>query len=264
MQEGQLDALLDAVLEIVKELAPSKEDHERLAKAIAEIPRGEKGDPGEPGKDGRDGERGEKGEPGEKGVAGERGEIGQKGDPGKDGESIPLEAVESMIEQHVAKRVQSEQAQWALDFERRAQDTLQRAIDRIPAPKDGKDGIDGKDGEKGADGLGFDDLSVDYDGERTITLAFERDGNAKSFSLHLPITLYRGVFKDGEEYEQNDVVTFGGSQWVAKGDTKSKPGTSEDWVLSCKKGRDGKDGERGECGDRGEKGLPGMNGVDRR
>lgn len=105
----------------------------------------------------------------------------------------------------------------------------------------GEPGKDGKDGEKGVDGLGFDDLSIDFDGDRTVTLKFQRGDAVKEFPLVLPILLDRGVYQDGSSYQRGDGVTFGGSLWVAQKDTSSKPGgENPDWRLAVKKGRDAK------------------------
>lgn len=202
-------------------------DMEKLAAAIAPVIRGEvakatgplldriaelearklpeavKGDPGDHGKDGRDGK------------------------DGQDGASVSVDDVERMVERKVAG--------WALDFERRAQGVLERAIDRAPKPADGKDGRDG------IDGLGFEDLSVDYDGERRVALKFSRGDICKEFAVDLPVVLDRGVYKPDGEYQKGDAVTWGGSLWIAQKDAPaSKPGEDGGWRLAVKKGRDGK------------------------
>ena len=99
----------------------------------------------------------------------------------------------------------------------------------------------GDDGKPGADGLGFDDLSVDYDGEKTLTLKFNRGEQSKEFPLALPIVMDRGVYKDGASYQAGDGVTWAGSFWIAQEDTADKPDTGKGWRLAGKKGRDGKD-----------------------
>jgi hypothetical protein len=130
------------------------------------------------------------------------------------------------------------QAKWELDFERRAFDVLQKTIDRMPKPVDGKDGtsvtaddvlpelvkkfeetvaaipkpVDGKDGK---------------DGER---------GNFADF--------YKGVWSQGE-FKRGDTVTWGGSLWMATKDNSAKPEMDDSWVLIVKRGRDGKDGLNG-------------------
>jgi integrin beta 3 len=126
--------------------------------------------------------------------------------------------------------------------------------------RDGAPGIDGKhglDGIDGRDGLGFDDLVMEYDGEREVVFRMVRGEQVKEFRFKLPIPIDRGTYKDGEAYERGDVVSFGGSFWLAQCDTAAKPETSPDWRLGVKRGRDGKDGK---AGAKGERGLPGKDG----
>lgn len=104
---------------------------------------------------------------------------------------------------------------------------LQSALDAIP------------EGKNGLDGVGFDDMAAEYDGERTITLRFERGENVKTFSFDMPIVLDRGVWKDGE-YKAGDGVTWAGSFWIARKGTESKPGSGDAWRLAVKRGQDGK------------------------
>lgn len=222
---------------------------QRVADALASIPppqKGEKGDPGGPGDRGDPGPKGDKGDPGERGssvtaadvLPALRDELRQAiaAIPApKDGTSVTVDDVLPVLERMVETRV----ATWALEFERRAADTLQRAVDRLPAPAAGKDGRDG------VDGLGFDDLTVDYDGERAVTLRFARGEQVREHNLILPVVLDRGVFKDGTAYVPGDGVTWAGSYWIAQRSTSAKPETSDDWRLAVRKGRDGKNGERG-------------------
>lgn len=113
---------------------------------------------------------------------------------------------------------------------------------QVPGPA-GKDGANGKDG---TDGLGFDDLSVDYDGDRTLALKFERGSQRKSFPIALPFMRQQGVYIDGKSYVTGDVVTWAGSQWHCNEETSTKPGEgSKAWTLVVKRGRDGKDGRDG-------------------
>lgn len=158
----------------------------------------------------------------------------------KDGESFTLEQAKPLMlelaqgliptAEDVAQVLDATHlAKWALDFERRAQDLLQRAVDRMPVPKDG------------VDGMGFDDLVVEYDGERTFTVALVRGERRKAHSFKLPMMLYRKVYAEKVSYDRGDVVTWGGSSWVALKDApQGKPGdASRDWQLIVKKGRDG-------------------------
>ncbi len=132
-----------------------------------------------------------------------------------------------------------------------ALDALHERIDAVPAPRDGrdgrdsekagKDGRDGIDGIDGKDGLGFDDLSVEHDGERTVTLRFVQGERVKDFVLIFPVPIYRGVYQAQRGYDRGDEVTFGGSQWHCNEATADKPGEgSTAWTLSVKRGRDGR------------------------
>jgi integrin beta 3 len=199
--------------------------------------KGEKGDTGEPGAKGERGEPGPAGERGEKGERGIDGKDGRDGRDGIDGKSVMLEDVRRMWLDMYSK----EQAGWALDFERRAQDLLHQFMSRIEKPKDGKDGRDGIDGR---DGLGFDDFEVQYDGKRSFTLVFTQADRQKEFTFKVPVLLECGVHKQGATYERGDGVTFQGSYWIAQRETTAKPGEDDSWRLAVKKGRDGKDAER--------------------
>jgi hypothetical protein len=99
------------------------------------------------------------------------------------------------------------------------------------AGKDGEPGAPGRDGRDGIDGVGFDDLSAEYDGERTITLRAARGDNVKEWSWQMPVVIDRGVYRDGTQYEKGDATTFG-----------------DGWRLAVKRGRDGKDAKASTAG----------------
>lgn len=200
---------------------------------------GPKGDPGErgvdgapgrdgvDGKDGSPGERGEKGEagaPGNDGRDGINGKDGKDGAPGADGKSITVDEVRPLFDAAFAG--------WALDFERRAADVFQRAIDKIPAPKDGRDALE------------IEDLQVEHDGDGGVTLRFVRGEVRKEFQLQLPRFKDRGIYKEGEAYREGDGATWAGSFFIAQKDNpQGKPGESDGWRLAVKRGRDGKDAD---------------------
>jgi len=87
-----------------------------------------------------------------------------------------------------------------LDFERRANEKLDRAIERIPVPKDGRDGVD------------LTELSLDYDGERTVTVK----GRTGTVTKRVNPKCEPGVGKYDHE-----------------------------WKVFARKGRDGRDGRNG-------------------
>ena len=127
--------------------------------------------------------------------------------------------------------------------------------DGLPGVK-GADGLDGKDGANGLDGLGFDDLTVEDDGDGNATLKFMRGEQVKEFTIRLPRIVDKGVYRPENAYVKGDGVTWGGSFWIAQKDApEGKPDGGEGWRLAVKRGRDGKDGEHGQ---RGERGLPGL------
>jgi len=109
----------------------------------------------------------------------------------------------------------------------------------------GERGADGAPGAPGKDGVGFDDLSVDFDGDRTIALKFSRDGVTKSYPITIPFLRYQGVWQNDYAYVIGDIVTSGGAAWHCQKPTTLRPGDSVDaWRLMVRKGRDGKDAGR--------------------
>lgn len=179
-----------------------------------------------------------------KGERGDRGEPGAKGEPGADGKAVTTEDLQPIIEAAIARGL--------LDLERRAQDVLQRAVDRLPAPKDGKDGKDGRD----AFAVEDFDLALSDD-ERTLSVTLVCGDRRVEKSVRLSHPVYRGVYKAGEKYQKGDVVTFGGSAFVAVRETGAKPETDDSWKLAVKRGRDGRDGEKGATGPKGDRGPAG-------
>lgn len=149
---------------------------------------------------------------------------------------------------------------------------LHRAVESIeipepipgPAGRDGKDGVgiaevkQNDDGElivkmttgetfnvgkvRGEDGLGFDDMTVEHDGERSFTFVLTRGEREVRKEVTLPVVLDRGTWKADRTYQPGDGVTAGGSYWIAQTETSARPETSKDWRLAVKRGRDGKDG----------------------
>lgn len=170
-------------------------------------------------------EKGDKGDPGRDGKDGAdaKGEPGEKGDKGDPGEGDPGRDGQP----------------------------------GVPG-RDGKDGLNGKDGAAGADGLGFDDLEIVHDGERTISFRLTRLEFTKVFDFTIPCILDRGVHKDGAQYRRGDFVTWDGSGFIAQCDTTGKPEISRDWRLAIKRGRNGRDGKDGKPGERGIQGERGI------
>jgi hypothetical protein len=61
---------------------------------------------------------------------------------------------------------------------------------------------------------------------------------------------YRGVWRgEIEDYEENNLTTWGGSLWIATHDCPGKPGEPDSgWKLCVKAGSKGRDGTNGEPG----------------
>jgi hypothetical protein len=96
---------------------------------------------------------------------------------------------------------------------------------------------------KPKDGMGFDDLSVEYDGERTFKFVMTRGTETKEYAFDIPVLIYRDLYSDAKTYVRGDSVTWDGSIWHAQVDgAKEKPGTGKEWRLAVKKGKPGKDG----------------------
>lgn len=141
--------------------------------------------------------------------------------PGKDAISPTAEDVAACFERRFSE--------FLLSGERRIFDMADKAIDRMPRAKDGLDGI------------GWDDMSVEYDGERTVTLVFDKGDAQHTFPVKLPLVLDKGFWQDGTTADQGDGFTFGGSYWIAQKATDTKPEIGNaDWRLAVRKGRDGK------------------------
>lgn len=118
-----------------------------------------------------------------------------------------------------------------LSWERQARETLDKAADRMPIPKDGRDALP----------LESFDLALGEDG-RTVTVKMQAGDALIEKSVKIASVIDRGVFSAEKSYEQGDGTTYGGCYWIAQKDApEGVPGGSADWRLAVKKGRDGKD-----------------------
>ncbi|MBV2181688.1 MAG: hypothetical protein KUL86_10715 [Castellaniella sp.] len=189
----------------VDDVRPLIEDQVRAAIASLPAPEdGKDGKEGAPGKDGLDGK------------------DGRDGVDGKDAEPVS----EAAIADAVAAKFERRFSDMALSWERQARDEFQRAIDRMPAPKDGRDG---------KDAAPIESLEITQT-ERSVTIKL---GSVER-TIKLDTILDRGVWEQ-KQYEKGDAVTYGGSLWIAQQDTTDAPGASKAWRLAVKKGRDGRD-----------------------
>jgi hypothetical protein len=255
---------------------------------------GRDGVDGKDGAPGLSGERGEKGEPGKDGADGQpgpEGPPGKDGAPGIDGKSISLDEVNELIQRAVKAEISKAVAEIPV-----AKDGAdgRNGVDGAP----GADGAPGRDAAhieilptidaeksyprgsyaKHAGGLwrsfettagmkgweciveGDSDDEVELGPDlRTFTYRkIKSSGRVIEKTFTLPVVIHKGVFKAGEQYEAGDATTWDGSTWIAQRSTQEKPGVSDAWRLSTKRGRDGRDGIRGEKGDRGAEGRAGM------
>jgi hypothetical protein len=180
---------------------------------------GPRGEPGETGPQGETGAEGVQGPQGDRGEPGEAGQQGEKGERGREGAGVTGAAI-------------TREGELML--------TLSDGSMLMPGRVDGRDG------------LSIEDLSVEYDGERTMTLVFSRGEKRKELPITFPAMIYRGVFEAGRDYVRGDTVTSGGSLYHCNvAATAARPGDgSTDWTLSVKHGRDGRDGRSGEKAER--------------
>lgn len=200
---------------------------EQLASAVAEYLAA---NPPAAGKDGRDGENGRDGKDGEPGRDGIDGKDGAPGADGKDGRN-GLD---------VKDLFRAEGGRLIAVLSDGSTKDLGVFVGRDG--KDGEPGRDGRDGKGGADGLGFDDLAVDHDGERGFIFRLRRGDQIKEFGFAIPAMIYRGVYAEGKSYDAGDTVTWGGHLWHCNEATSEKPLKDGGvWTLAAKRGRDGRE-----------------------
>jgi hypothetical protein len=163
--------------------------------------------------------------------------------PGKDADMDEIKRhVEQMVKgiepapvptvDEVAATFERRFSDLALSWERQARETFDKAADRMPEPKDGRDALP----------LDSFDLTLGDDG-RTITVKMQAGDTVIEKSVKIAAVVDRGVFsKEHGGYEKGDGTTYGGCYWIAQKDApEGVPGGSADWRLAVKKGRDGKD-----------------------
>lgn len=200
---------------------------------------------------------------------------GKDGAPGRDGESVTVVDVTPLIQSEVAKAVATLQVpkdgQDGRDGVGVAGAVIGRDGDLVLTLSDGtvkslglvvgtrgEKGEPGRDGRDGQDGLGFEDLAVVLEDERTFVITAAAGERVKEIGrFTLPVLLYRDVYKPGQKYEPGDVVTWGNQSYVCKEATTIKPGEGPAWRLMVRKGGDGKAGPPGPPGPQGPQGPQG-------
>lgn len=236
-------------------------------------PAGEKGDKGDPGPQGEEGHQGPDGIAGKDGANGINGKDGADGINGKDADPIVIKAmlVEAAAAIHPVHGKDGRDGVDGRDGEA-GRDAF--AIDVLPAIETTKRYQRGTWAQHAGglwqargvtDGMtgwtcivnGISEVNVSHEERGFNVKVAMSDGTKADHAFAIPVLLDKGIFKAGELYEQGDVTTWDGSMWIAQKATDDKPGTSDAWRLSVKRGRDGRDGIKGEKGDRGAEGRSG-------
>ncbi|EOZ7481129.1 phage gp6-like head-tail connector protein [Enterobacter hormaechei] len=191
----------------------------------------------------------------------------------QDGKSVTIEDVQPMIQELVSASMPELPDVKSL---------VNEAIAALPAAEPGKDGENGRDalaleilpfidegksyprgsyathngglwrayekthGMRGWECLvdGVSGIDIQQSEQRNFTLTVSRtSGASETKSFDVPVMIYQGVFKSGQEYLPGDTVTWGGSLWHCDEQTQDKPGEtgSKGWTLAAKRGRDGRD-----------------------
>jgi len=236
--------------------------------------RGDDGKMGAAGQDGRPGEMGLKGDQGERGERGEAGTPGQMGPPGsngkdgRDGEKGPPGSVGDRGE----KGDRGDQGLRGFDGEPGGQGAPGERGDRGDQGDRGERGEPGPEGPRGLlpalktwrqDEITYRGEVVSYDGgcfqavKDTAMVPGGKDwimlaaAGTPGRSMRL-----RGLYREGEHYDELDVVSFERTWFVAKRDGAGVcPGP--DWQG----GPTGKKGDKGLPGERGPQGLQGQDGA---
>jgi hypothetical protein len=209
LAKGLVPYVREVVIEATAQLTARVAELEAKGGNHAKAEKGEAGPPGPQGDPGPPGEAGAEGRPGTQGPQGEIGPQGEPGDRGRDGIGI---------------------AGAAITREGELMLTLSDGVVLTPGRVDGRDG------------LSIEDLSLEYDGERTIRLVFARGDKRSDIPIVFPIMLYRGVFEPGRSYARGDTVTLNGSIYHCNAPTSARPSESSDWTQAVKHGRDGRNG----------------------
>lgn len=255
MKQSDIALLMKGMAPVIGELIsksvqPLVERVAELEQTIADMPTpkdgrdGVDGKDGAPGKDGVDGVAGMDGKDadpvtpeqiaaavaqymadnpppaGKDGTDGKDGAPGEKGADGKDGVGL----ADALIDQKGALVL-----------------TMTDGRTKELGVVVGRDGTDGSVGKDGRDGFSLEDFDAELmDDGRTVLLSFAQGDTIFKAEMGIPAMIYRGVFKEGQEYERGDTVTWGGSLWHCDADkTTEKPDSAaKHWTLAAKKGRD--------------------------
>jgi hypothetical protein len=259
-----------------KDGAPGEPGHDGKDGAPGEP--GKDGAPGEPGKDGApglpgkdgsngkdglngaDGMNGKDGAPGERGAPGEKGADGLEGPPGRDGQDgrdgrEGKDGAPGRDAAHIEVLGGIDETRsYARGTYASHQGGLIRAV-RTTDPV--SEGIEKAGWQVVIEGLAALSITQSETDPRTFAVAaIQTSGKSHVQSFTFPAMIYRGIWTEGE-FKHGDTVTWDGSLWHCEKSTTAHPGTTTDWKLVAKRGRDGKDGKPGEKGERGSEGKMG-------
>lgn len=259
MKQSDIALLMKGMAPVIGELIsrsvqPLVERMAELEQTIADIP---------VPKDGRDGSDGKDGAPGKDGA------DGAPGMDGKDADPVTPEQIAGAVAQYMAENPPAAGKDGAdgkdgapgekgADGAGLADAMIGRNGALVLTMTDGRtkelgvvvgrDGADGIAGKDGRDGFSLEDFDAELmDDGRTVLLKYDRGEYAFSVELGFPVMIYRGVFKEGQQYQKGDTVTWGGSLWHCDADkTLEKPDSAaKHWTLAAKKGRDARPAKEG-------------------
>jgi hypothetical protein len=181
-----------------------------------------------PAKDGKNGLDGTNGKDGRDGIDGAKGMDGLDGRDGKEGRHALQIQIQPSIDQNESyARGTFAMYKGGVIMASRSTDPITDSVERA-----GWDVV-----WNGVDVAQF----VTQDNQRQALRITTTKG--QTLSAELPGLVYRGVYREGEDYIKGDSATWAGSCWIAESNTKAKPGTPDSgWILAVKRGADGKEG----------------------
>lgn len=188
--------------------------------------------------------------------------------------NVPVDDIAPMVHEAVNKAIESLPKPEPVDYEV-VKGFVTEVFQAIELPKDGKNAVDLEvlpaiDAEKsyprgtyalhngglwrscektvGMRGwecvvCGVADIAIEQgDDPRQVTVSLSKsDGHRVEKQFVFPVLIDCGVYKDEQVYRKGDGVSLSGSFWIAQVDSPAgRPGTTSDWRLSVKKGRDGR------------------------